>query len=221
MGASRRPGPSSFAGVPERSQWQMVGWAALAVLAVVALVRGCGPGAGSVQSPPVRIDPGAAAPGGPSSRAAGARGGLYVHVAGEVRRPGLFRLAEGSRVAAAVARAGGPTRRGELTAVNLAQPLEDGQQVIVPRVGTAPVAAGAVGAGAVTAGATAAGTAPLSLATATPEQLEELDGIGPTLAQRIIEFRDARGGFRSLGQLQEIDGIGEKRFAALREAVRP
>ena len=67
----------------------------------------------------------------------------------------------------------------------------------------------------------APGSIPISLATATVEQLDELDGIGPTLAERIIEFRDENGGFRSVGQLQEVEGIGEKRFAALREAVRP
>jgi len=139
-------------------------------------------------------------------------------VAGEVRRPGLFRVPEGSRAAAAIHMAGGPTDRAELAAVNLAQPLEDGQQVIVPRRG----ADGAVSVpGTASAAPGAPGAAPVSLTTATIEQLDQLDGIGPTLAQRIIEFRDENGGFRSLGQLQEVEGIGEKRFASLQEAVRP
>jgi competence protein ComEA len=215
--------------VPERSKWQMVAWGVAAVLLVLAAVRMVGPGAGE-PSVPVRIDgatAGGAAAGGPGAPASGrgasgnAAGGLYVHVAGEVRRPGLFRVPEGSRAAAAIHLAGGPTERAELTAVNLAQRLEDGQQVIVPRRGP-PGTAGAVALpGAASGVPGVAGAAPVSLTTATIEQLDQLDGIGPTLAQRIIEFRDQNGGFRSLAQLQEVEGIGEKRFASLQEAVRP
>jgi len=215
--------------VPERSKWQMVAWGVAAVLLVLAAVRMVGPGT-DPPSVPVRID-GAAAPssasGGSGGAASGrgasgkAAGGLYVHVAGEVRRPGLFRVPEGSRAAAAIHVAGGPTDRAELAAVNLAQPLEDGQQVIVPRRGPpgAPGAVAVPGTASVAPGTP--GAAPVSLTTATIEQLDQLDGIGPTLAQRIIEFRDENGGFRSLGQLQEVEGIGEKRFASLQEAVRP
>jgi len=140
---------------------------------------------------------------------------IFVHVAGEVRAPGLYRLPRGARTAAAVARAGGPAPDGDLTLVNLAAPLQDGQQVVVPAHGAAPV--GAASPGAPDSGA----VGPLSLASATPEQLEELDGIGPTLAAAIIEYRDANGGFRSIEQLREVDGIGDKRFAALSEAVVP
>jgi len=196
----------------------MVAWAVAAVLVVLAAVRVLAPEGGGRAAPPVRVDGDAAG----ERQGGGGRGagpGIYVHVAGEVMRPGLLRLPAGSRAAVAIARAGGPTGRAELTAVNLAQPLEDGQQVIVPR--RVP---GALGGVAAAAGAGAPGTpgaVPLSLATATPEQLEELDGIGPTLAQRIIEFRDENGGIRSLGQLQEVEGIGEKRFESLSEAVRP
>ena len=203
----------------------MVAWGVAALLLVLAAVRTIGPGAGQ-PAVPVRIG-GASAGDGQgglvSRRAASGRAdaGLYVHVAGEVRRPGLFRVPEGSRAAAAIHVAGGPTGRAELTAVNLAQRLEDGQQVIVPRRGP-PGTAGAVSLpGAASGAAGVAGAAPVSLTTATIEQLDQLDGIGPTLAQRIIEFRDQNGGFRSLGQLQEVEGIGEKRFASLQEAVRP
>ena len=138
-----------------------------------------------------------------------------MHVAGAVRRPGLYRIPEGSRVAAALARAGGPTRAAEVAAVNLAAPVEDGQQVVVPRRGAGARRGGPGGA------AAAAPGAKLSLATATADQLDELDGIGPTLAERIIEFRDENGGFRSIEQLREVEGIGEKRFEALKEALRP
>ena len=209
----------------ERAKWQMVAWAVAAVLLVLAAVRIAGPGGRAPDAPPVRVD--GAGGGAPDGGAASSGGSLYVHVAGEVRRPGLFRLPKGSRLAMALERAGGPTRRAELAAVNLAQPLEDGQQVIVPRAGAAGVAgaAAAPGAGAPTGGAatgaTTAGAPALSLATATVEQLEQLDGIGPTLAQRILDYRDENGGFRSIDELQEVEGIGDKRFASLKETVRP
>jgi competence protein ComEA len=148
-----------------------------------------------------------------------ARGGragaaaLVVHVAGAVRRPGVVRLRPGARVAGAVRSAGGATRRADLDAVNLAARVEDGQQVVVP-------AAGAAAAGQAAAPGTP-GAARVSLGTATVEQLDGLDGIGPTLAQRIVDYRTEHGGFGSLGELREVEGIGEKRFESLREAVQP
>ena len=138
-----------------------------------------------------------------------------MHVAGRVRRPGLLRLPAGSRVAAAVARAGGFARRADAAAVNLAARLEDGQQLVVPRLG----AAGAAGPGATASGGADAG--PISLARATAEQLDGIDGIGPTLAERIVEHRESQGGVASVGGLRDVEGIGEKRFAALREALGP
>lgn len=199
----------------ERSKWQLVGWAVAAALLAVAALRAFGPDAGGgppSATPPVRVEGG-----GPAASGRGGRGpALYVHVAGAVRRPGLYRVPADSRVAAAIARAGGPLRRAEMTAVNLAQQIEDGQQVVVPAA-----VAGGPGAAAAGGSAAAGGELPISLATATEEQLEELDGIGPVLAGAIVEYRDENGGFRSIEQLQEVDGIGEKRFAALEEAVRP
>jgi competence protein ComEA len=124
-------------------------------------------------------------------------------------------LPPGSRVADALGRAGGPTPRADLTAINLAARLADGQQVVVPAAGRAA----ASGAAAAPSGAAAGGK--LHLSTATIEQLDGVDGIGPTLAQRIIEYRDAHGGFRSLDELAEVDGIGEKRLATLRDALQP
>jgi competence protein ComEA len=210
-------------------------WVVAAVLATLAAVRLLG--GGGPEPPPLRIDGEAAGTTGPpgagrSGRGAGGAGGqdIFVHVAGAVRRPGLYRVPSAARVAEALQRAGGPLRRAELTAVNLAARMEDGQQVVVPAAGAVPVA-GAAGARASpgTAGALpgvagavpGAGGVKLSLAAATVDQLDELDGIGPTLAGRIIEYRDAHGGFRSVEQLREVDGIGEKRFATLREAVQP
>ena len=163
--------------------------------------------------PPVSVEgPAAAAPQQPHGQRTGRR--LYVHVAGAVRRPGLYRVRDGARVAVALRLAGGPTGKAELTGTNLAAQVEDGQQIVVPVRGSAPAATVAPVPGGVPAG-------PLSLAGATQAQLEELDGIGPTLAARIIEYRDANGGFRSVEELGEVDGIGEVRLEALREAVQP
>ena len=164
--------------------------------------------------PPVTVE-GPADAGPTRERRSGRR--LFVHVAGAVRRPGLYRVREGARVAAALSRAGGPTDKAELTGTNLAARVEDGQQIVVPVRGAAPAAVTAPA----TPGAATVGTGPVSLATATQAQLEELDGIGPTLAARIIEYRDSNGGFRSVEELGEVDGIGEVRLEALRQAVQP
>jgi competence protein ComEA len=198
---------------------QVLVWAAAAVLGTLALARILdGRDEGHRAAAPVRVDGGEVA----ARRGGGAKGGAggYVHVAGRVRRPGLYRLSEGARVASALDRAGGPARGANLAAVNLAARLEDGQQIQVPQTGasSAPGAPAAAGPGAAAGGAAGA---KLSLASATVEQLDQLDGIGPTLAKRIVEYRDAHGGFRSVDELDEVDGIGEKRLRALREAVGP
>jgi competence protein ComEA len=214
----------------ERSRGTVVAWVVAAVLATLAVLRLVG-GDDGAASTAVRVDGpgggvaagagagGGAAGGGVSGRKSSARGAIYVHVAGAVRRPGLFRVPAGSRVAAALARAGGPRPRADLTLVNLAARVQDGQQVVVPGPGVA--AAGGTAAGSVgSAGGSLPGMKP-SLATATVEQLEELDGIGPTLAERIVEYRESHGGFRSIGELRDVEGIGEKRFESLREALQP
>ena len=145
---------------------------------------------------------------------------LVVDVAGEVRRPGVYRVPQGARVDEAVRQAGGVTRHGESTAVNLAMPLHDGQQVVVPRRGAAAPVAQAAAPGDPSAPGTVPAQ-PVSLSTATVAQLDGLDGIGPTLATRIVQYRDAHGGFRSIDELRQVDGIGDKRFASLRKAVQP
>jgi len=199
--------------VAERSTQHVLIWLLVAGLGAFALWRlvfaGPDPGAAPVEIDrgPARADSGTP---GNASRAAG----LYVHVAGAVRRPGVVRVVPGSRVAGAVARAGGVTRRADLTAVNLAAQVEDGQQVIVPARGPPATAGGA------SLEPGAPGAPKLGLATATAEQLDELDGIGPTLSERIVEYRTENGGFRSLEELREVDGIGEKRFESLSEALQ-
>jgi competence protein ComEA len=141
---------------------------------------------------------------------------LIVHVVGAVRRPGLYRLAHGSRIADALRRAGGSTRRADLSLVNLAAPVSDGTQVVVPR----RVAAAAAGDGGGTPAAGAAG-GPVHLNTATVEQLDELPGVGPVTAQKIVDWRDQHGAFSSVDDLDAIPGIGPARLEQLRELVAP
>lgn len=136
---------------------------------------------------------------------------MLVHVAGEVRRPGVYRLPAGARVLRAVTAAGGPRARADLSGLNLAAPLQDGQQVRVP--GRVPPA----GPGAVPPGP----SGPVSLSSATVEQLDALDGVGPTLAARIVAWRDQHGGFSSVEQLLDVPGIGEGRLEALRPHITP
>jgi competence protein ComEA len=195
----------------DHSRGQLAGYAVAAVLAIAVAVKVLAPhSGGSHAAAPIRIGSG------PSAPAADRSGrGLYVHVAGAVRRPGIYRVPAASRVAAALDRAGGPARKADLTAINLAQRLEDGQQVIVPKRGAAAAA------GTVAAPGSAGAGGKLSLGTATAEQLDTLEGIGPTLAKRIVEYRQAHGGFRSLDELRQVGGIGEKRFDTLRDGLRP
>ncbi|MFL5930229.1 MAG: helix-hairpin-helix domain-containing protein [Gaiellaceae bacterium] len=144
---------------------------------------------------------------------AAAPAALVVHVVGAVRRPGLYRLRDGARVADAVARAGGATRRADVSLVNLAAPVADGTQVVVPR--RAPAAASGSG----NAPETPAG--PLHLNTATLEQLDELPGVGPSTAQKILDFRQQHGAFTSIDELDAIPGIGPARLEQLREVAAP
>ena len=137
---------------------------------------------------------------------------LLVQVSGAVRHPGLVSVPDGARVVDAVAAAGGPAPDADQAAINLAAPVADGQQVVVPRRGAAPAAA-ADGTGA------AAGAAKVGLNSATAEQLETLPRIGPALAARILAYRAAHGAFRSIDELGEVGGIGPKTLAGLRDLV--
>lgn len=152
-------------------------------------------------------------------------GAVVVHVAGGVRRPGVYELDPGSRVDDAVNEAGGPTRRAQLSGLNLAAELEDGRQVLVPERLSRQAQGGSGGPGQPAApvpaagGVGAVGGPPISLNTATVEQLDTLDGIGPATAQAILDWRDQNGGFGSVEELAQVPGIGEKRMATLRERV--
>ena len=199
---------------PSRAQLVLI---AVALLAVAVL------GARYLARPaPVAAPPAAGAP--PALSVEERRpAAATVHVAGAVRRPGVYELRPGARVDDAVRRAGGATARADLGAVNLAARVEDGRQVLVPeRVRAGATTGGGTGgaASAPTASAGAPGQ-PLSLSTATLEQLDTLPGVGPATAEKILAFREEQGGFGSVEELGQVPGIGEKRLASLRDLVTP
>jgi competence protein ComEA len=208
--------------VPEISRRQLALYAVGLIVVLLLGARYLAHGAGA-QAPSA-----GAGAGGPDIRIERTGGGrVIVHVAGAVHHPGVYRLADGARVADAVERAGGATRRAELTGVNLAAKLEDGRQVVVPERARGPAGAGGpaaaapapAGAGAVgAAGATPA--APVNLNTATPEQLDTLPGVGPATVQKIVDYRQQHGGFGSVEELGQVSGIGDKRLATLRDLVQ-
>lgn len=149
---------------------------------------------------------------------------VVIHVAGAVARPGVVSLPAGARVVDAIDAAGGAVPEADLDRLNLAALLADGQRVLVARVGDPPTPGdqpAGVSGGVTPADPGAAPGAPVlvNLNTATQAQLETLPGIGPTLAQSIIAERDRRGGFTSVEQLRQVRGIGDKRFADLRDLV--
>jgi competence protein ComEA len=146
--------------------------------------------------------------------ATAAAGRVVIDVVGAVRQPGLYRLTQGARVADALARAGGATRKADLAQVNLAAPLADGEQVVVPGRGS-PVAGAAAPAGA------GSPSGPVHLSTATLEQLDSLPGIGPVTAQKILDYRQKHGAFSSVDELDAVPGIGPARLDQLKDLVAP
>lgn len=142
----------------------------------------------------------------------GSGGDVVVDVAGAVRHPGVYRLPAGARVTDAINRAGGPAGDAVLEAINRAARLADGQQVVVPARGPAGVPAGVGSAG---------DEGPISLGSATVEQLDTIDGIGPVTAEKIVEYRDQHGGLGSVEQLDELSGIGPATMESLRSRLQP
>lgn len=193
--------------MPELSRTQVVVYAAVAIALLLVGARAIrGEGGGEVSF--ASAD---AAPMEGGFSVGGQAGDLVVDVTGAVRDPGVYRMPAGSRVNDAVARAGGPAPRAQLEAINLAARLADGQQVVVPE--RLPGGTGAV---------TAAGVeGPISLGTATVEQLEEIEGIGPVTAEAIVAFRDEHGGLASVEQLDQVSGIGPATMDSLRERLQP
>jgi competence protein ComEA len=200
--------------VPElpisRRRALLAGAALLAVLLFGSRLLSHG---GSAASPPPTLPPPAFA----TTTAPPAR--VVVDVVGAVRRPGLYRLAQGARVADAVARAGGSTRKADLSLVNLAALVSDGEQVVVPRRGAAMAGAGAAAGGA--SGIAGIPTGPVHLNSATVEQLDALPGVGPVTAQKILDYRQKHGAFTSVDELDAVSGIGPARLDQLRDLVAP
>ncbi|RIX28921.1 ComEA family DNA-binding protein [Amnibacterium setariae] len=178
--------------------------AALLVLVAAVLVA-AGQAAGSTTEPsPVAVRHAEPSP---------AQTPVLVHVTGAVRRPGLVALPTGARLIDAVTAAGGPRPSADLGAVNLAARVVDGQQVAVPERGAPRSSAPPAAAG--------GSAAPVSLSTATAEQLDALPQIGPALAARIVAYREAHGPFGAVGDLAQVGGIGPKTIAGLRDLVTP
>ncbi|WP_329195137.1 MULTISPECIES: helix-hairpin-helix domain-containing protein [unclassified Streptomyces] len=195
----------------------------VAALAVV-LVAGVGFAAqqywsarpGPVTAPAVVAPASVPAPApGPSAPAPTGGNRVVVDVSGKVREPGVRTLPAGARVEDALAAAGGVRPGTDMTGLNRARVLVDGEQVVVGAPAQPPAGGGGPGSG------SGSGGGPLSLGSATVAQLDGLPGVGPVLAQHIVDFRTARGGFRSVEELRQVNGIGERRFSDLRKLVRP
>ena len=194
--------------MPEVSRSQLVVYGAIAVALLLLGARwlrsadraeaGFGSVTSATEQPSIELDRGG--------------GAIVVHVAGEVREPGVYELPAGARVTDAIDRAGGPASGALTDSINLAAKLADGQQVVVP--------AKAPG-GSVTGVTATAEDGPISLGTATVEQLDTIEGIGPVTAADIIAFRDEQGGLSSIDELDQISGIGPATMEALRDRLQP
>jgi len=177
-----------------------------------------GAGSSGAGQEPDAAGPSAPATGVPAAGAGGAE--IVVDVSGKVHSPGIHRLPAGSRVADALRAAGGIRPGVDPTGINRARLLADGEQVVVGAP-AAPGGTGSTGSGGIGTGAGAGAAGPIGLNTATAEQLDTLPGVGPVLAQHIIDYRTEHGGFRSVDELREVNGIGDRRFSDLQNLVRP
>jgi competence protein ComEA len=194
--------------LPALSRRQLFGGAAAVAILLVLLIRHLG---GSTAAAPA-VAPLPA----PVHEKPAAAKLLVIDVAGAVRRPGLYRLRDGSRIDDAIAAAGGPTPKAQIDGVNLAAPIADGEQIVVPGRG-----AGGAAAAASPPAAGSAPSAPLDLNSATLEQLESLPGIGPVTAQKILDYRQAHGAFHAIAELEGVPGIGPAHMAQLKGLVIP
>jgi competence protein ComEA len=170
------------------------------VAGVVFLINGLA----SVETEPVEVVPSLAA-----DEMVVQNAKLYVHVVGEVAAPGIYQLESGARVMDAIFAAGGLSDRADDASVNLARELSDGEQIVIFKIGAAPsVPTGAV-----------ASSGLISLNKASQSELEQLPGVGPALAQRIMDWRLANGGFKKKEDLLNISGIGDKLFSGFKDQV--
>lgn len=197
--------------MPDLSRSQIVVYGAVAIALLLVGARAIrAEGEGATFSPVSSAPP----TGGDFSFSSDGGGSdVVVDVAGAVARPGVYRLPAGARVIDAVERAGGGTEGALLEAINLAARLADGQQVVVPQRGPGGAPLGATG--------VASEEGPISLGTATIEQLDTIDGIGPVTAQDIVEFRDEHGGLASVDQLDQVSGIGPATMESLSARLQP
>jgi len=195
--------------MPELSRTQVVVYGVIAVALLLVGARAIRGEGGEEVS--FAAGSGGGSPGG-SFTVSGQAGDVVVDVAGAVARPGVYRLPAGSRVEDAVRRAGGASAEAQLEAINRAARLADGQQVVVPERGPAGTVVGIAG---------GEEEGPISLGTATVEQLDTIDGIGPVTAADIVEFRDQHGGLSSVDQLDQVSGIGPATMESLRARLQP
>ena len=214
------------------SRRQIIAYVAVAAVVVavgvryVVLPKQAGPSeAQAVVLAPVAASPSEAAPA--ASLPASPTPDVMVYVCGAVRTPGVVRLPAGARVTDALELAGGPTAKAELAAVNLAAPVADGQQILVPErgapaVASAPAASvpassgGALGVSSVGGSTTGA---LININTASLEELDRLDGVGPSTAQKIVDYRTENGGFKTIDEIKEVPGIGDAKFAAMKDSI--
>jgi len=212
-----------FAAVPVTpTKPQLAIYAALAVAVLLIGARFLRSGDGAVSSPAdapaFATTTATSTPDGLGATPAAPTGRLVVDVKGAVRRPGVYRLAVGARVYDAVRRAGGLTGRADRIGVNLAARVVDGGEVVVPERGGGlrSASAPASGSGGEGGGAATDGPLSLDLNTATAQELEQLDGVGPAIAANIVAYREQHGGFASVDELDDVSGIGEAKLAAIR-----
>jgi competence protein ComEA len=203
------------------SRRQIYAYLALAALVVavgvryVVLPRSHGPSGESLVLAPVTPAPASPAASSPAP-STNAVGEVVVYVCGAVRAPGIVRLPAGARVADALELAGGASSKAELAAVNLAATVSDGEQILVPARGQAAAVAPAAGGG---SAAMPGASALVNINTASPDELDGLQGVGPATAQKIIDYRTSHGPFKTIDEIKNVPGIGDAKFAAMKDSI--